>query len=182
MPVADPTTYDGPVRVAYLNSPRNPSGEITSADDLRRAVEWARANDVLLVSDECYIEVTWSGQPRTILAHGVDGVVAVHSLSKRSNLAGVRAGFYAGDPELVGYLMASRPFGKALLLDVGLGHYDENIAIEGLDRDAIDVNLHWFMTSHFELVLQNRLEGIGIGASTGGPTSGWSLLHGHYRL
>jgi len=88
-----------------------------------------------------------------------------------------------GDPnKLVGYLMASRPFSTALLLDVGLGHYDENIAIQGLDRDAVDVNLHWFVTSHFELVLQNRLEGIGVGQSTGGPTSGWTLLHGHYRL
>jgi hypothetical protein len=84
--------------------------------------------------------------------------------------------------KLVGYVMASRPFGKALLLDVGLSHYDENIAIQGLDRDAIDINLHWFVTSHFELVLQNRIEGIGIAQSTGGPTSGWSLLHGHYRL
>jgi hypothetical protein len=88
-----------------------------------------------------------------------------------------------GDPnQLVGYVMGSRPFGNALLLDVGLGHYDQDLAIRGLDRDAIDVNLHWFLTSHFELVWQNRLEGIGIGSSTGGPTSGWSLLHGHYRL
>jgi hypothetical protein len=88
-----------------------------------------------------------------------------------------------GDPnQLVGYLMASHAFSDAVLLDVGLGHYDENIAIQGLDRDAIDVNLHWFLTSHIELVLQNRLEGIGIGASRGGPTSGWSLLHVHYRL
>jgi hypothetical protein len=87
------------------------------------------------------------------------------------------------DPnQLVGYVMGSRPFGSALLLDVGLGHYDENLAVQGLDRDAIDVNLHWFLTSHFELVWQNRVEGIGIGSSTGGPTSGWSLLHGHYRL
>jgi hypothetical protein len=84
--------------------------------------------------------------------------------------------------QLVGYVMGSRPFGTAFLLDVGLGHYDENMAIQGLDRDAVDVNLHWFVTSHFELVLQNRVEGIGIGASRGGPTSGWSLLHGHYRL
>ncbi|HET7501933.1 MAG TPA: hypothetical protein VFK02_13040 [Kofleriaceae bacterium] len=84
--------------------------------------------------------------------------------------------------QLVGYVMGSRSFGAAFLLDVGLGHFDENMAIQGLDRDAIDVNVHWFATSHFELVLQNRLEGIGIGASTGGPTSGWVLLHGHYRL
>ena len=78
--------------------------------------------------------------------------------------------------------MASKSFGTAFLLDVGLGHYDEDLHIAGLDRDAIDVNFHWFVTSHFELVLQNRVEGIGLGSSTGGPTSGWSLLHGHYRL
>jgi hypothetical protein len=84
--------------------------------------------------------------------------------------------------QLVGYLMASKPFGKALLLDVGLGHFDENIAIQGLDRDAIDVNLHWFVSSHFELVLQNRVEALGLAQSTGGPTGAWSLLHGHYRL
>jgi hypothetical protein len=89
----------------------------------------------------------------------------------------------AGAPnQLVGYLMASRSFGTAFLLDVGLGHYDENLAIRGLDRDAIDLNLHWFVTSHLEVVLQNRIEGIGIGTSSGGPTSGWSLLHAHYRL
>ncbi len=57
-----------------------------------------------MLSDECYCEFTWAGRPRSILEHGTDGVVAVHSLSKRSNLAGVRVGFYAGDPELVGYL------------------------------------------------------------------------------
>ncbi|HSS01366.1 MAG TPA: hypothetical protein VLM79_30110 [Kofleriaceae bacterium] len=84
--------------------------------------------------------------------------------------------------QLVGYLMASKPFGKALLLDVGLGHYDENIAIQGLDRDAVDINLHWFVTSHFELVWQNRVEALGLAQSTGGPTGAWSLLHGHYRL
>ena len=55
-------------------------------------------------SDECYVEFTWDGPARTILQHGLDGVVAVHSLSKRSNLAGVRVGFYAGDAELVDYL------------------------------------------------------------------------------
>ena len=84
--------------------------------------------------------------------------------------------------QLVGYAMGSKPLGAAFLLDVGLGHYDENLAIRGLDRDAVDVNLHWFVTSHFELVWQSRIAGIGIGASTGGPTGGWSLLHGHYRL
>ena len=59
-------------------------------------------------SDECYVEFTWDGPGRSILEHGLEGVVAVHSLSKRSNLAGGRVGFYAGDPELVHYLQEVR--------------------------------------------------------------------------
>ena len=59
---------------------------------------------VPVFADECYAEFTWRGPPRSVLETGSEGVVAVHSLSKRSNLAGVRAGFYAGDSELVGYL------------------------------------------------------------------------------
>jgi aspartate/methionine/tyrosine aminotransferase len=61
-----------------------------------------------VLSDECYAEFTWAGPPRTILEHGCDRVVAVHSLSKRSNLAGIRIGFYAGDRDLVGYLREVR--------------------------------------------------------------------------
>jgi aspartate/methionine/tyrosine aminotransferase len=59
-------------------------------------------------SDECYVEFTWATSRRTILQHGDEGVVAVHSLSKRSNLAGLRVGVFAGDPELVAYLAAVR--------------------------------------------------------------------------
>jgi succinyldiaminopimelate transaminase len=89
----------------WVNSPGNPTGAI---DDLAAAAEWGRAHDVPVFSDECYVEFTWVGRRRTILEHGHDGVVAVHSLSKRSNLAGARAGFYAGDPELVAYLAEVR--------------------------------------------------------------------------
>ncbi len=69
---------------------------------------WGRSHDVWVLSDECYAEFTWDGPPRTILAEGREGVLAVHSLSKRSNLAGVRAGFYAGDADLVHYLSEVR--------------------------------------------------------------------------
>jgi succinyldiaminopimelate transaminase len=89
----------------WVNSPGNPTGAI---DDLGAAAAWGRAHGVPVFSDECYVEFTWEGPRRTILEHGHEGVVAVHSLSKRSNLAGVRAGFYAGDPELVGYLAEVR--------------------------------------------------------------------------
>lgn len=89
----------------WVNTPGNPAGGL---DDLDAVAAWGRAHDVPVFSDECYVEFTWDGPRRTILESGTDGVVAVHSLSKRSNLAGLRAGFYAGDPELVGYLSEVR--------------------------------------------------------------------------
>lgn len=89
----------------WVNSPGNPAGAV---EDLNAAAEWGRAHGVPVISDECYIEFTWNGPGRTILESGLEGVLAVHSLSKRSNLAGVRAGFYAGDPELVHWLQEMR--------------------------------------------------------------------------
>jgi succinyldiaminopimelate transaminase len=89
----------------WVNTPGNPAGGL---DDLGAAAAWGRAHGVPVLSDECYAEFTWSGPPRSILQHGADGVVAVHSLSKRSNLAGARIGFYAGDAELVTYLSEVR--------------------------------------------------------------------------
>jgi succinyldiaminopimelate transaminase len=89
----------------WVNTPGNPAGGL---DDLGAAAEWGRAHGVPVLSDECYAEYTWTGEPHTILEHGLDGVLAVHSLSKRSNLAGARVGFYAGDPDLVRYLSEVR--------------------------------------------------------------------------
>ena len=89
----------------WVNSPGNPAGRL---EDLGEAALWGRTHGVPVFSDECYVEFTWAGRGRSILEHGPDGVVAVHSLSKRSNLAGLRAGFYAGDQELVSYLSRLR--------------------------------------------------------------------------
>jgi succinyldiaminopimelate transaminase len=91
--------------VLWVNSPSNPTGGV---DDLQAAAAWGRRWDVPVFSDECYVEYTWKGPPRTVLEDGLEGVVAVHSLSKRSNMAGLRAGFYAGDPALVTYLSEVR--------------------------------------------------------------------------
>jgi aspartate/methionine/tyrosine aminotransferase len=117
-PVAVPMTPSGGLDVAKIsasdikralmiwsNSPNNPTGDL---DDLKSVAEWGRKNNVPVFSDECYVEFTWSRQPESILQHGIDGVIALHSLSKRSNLAGVRVGFYAGDKEIVNYLKEVR--------------------------------------------------------------------------
>ncbi len=92
----------------WINSPGNPTGAV---EDLEAAAAWGRANNVPVFSDECYIEFTWDASPASILQHGTDGVIAVHSLSKRSNLAGARTGFYAGDTELLRYLGEIRKHG-----------------------------------------------------------------------
>ena len=95
----------GRALVVWTNSPSNPTGRL---DDLAAVAAFGRRHGVVVCSDECYADFTWTQPPTTVLAHGADGVLAVHSLSKRSNLAGVRAGFYAGDPELVAYLRLVR--------------------------------------------------------------------------
>jgi succinyldiaminopimelate transaminase len=91
--------------VLWSNSPSNPTGGL---GDLGAEAAWGRERGIPVFSDECYAEFTWDGPPRSVLEHGTEGVVAVHSLSKRSNLAGVRVGFYAGDAELVEFLRAVR--------------------------------------------------------------------------
>jgi len=97
-------------RLLWLNSPSNPTGRVLPAAAQRGAVEWARSHGVLLASDECYIELGWDVTPVSALHTSVrgdslDGVLAVFSLSKRSNLAGYRAGFVTGDPALMKELL-----------------------------------------------------------------------------
>ena len=114
VPVADPTSHDpSAVGLVWLNSPSNPTGEVWSADRLRSVVEWGREHGILIASDECYLELGWTSQPISILDPSVcggstDGVLAVHSMSKRSNLAGYRAGFAAGDAAAVAAITEAR--------------------------------------------------------------------------
>ena len=112
---ADSLTQLGPQTPAllYLNSPSNPTGQVLGADHLRKVVEWARQRGTLVVSDECYLGLSWSEQPYSVLHPAVcggdhTGLLAVHSLSKSSSLAGYRAGFVAGDPAVVAELLAVR--------------------------------------------------------------------------
>jgi succinyldiaminopimelate transaminase len=99
----------------YVNSPSNPTGRVLPADHLRKVVDWCRERGTVLVSDECYLECAWdpSAPPVSALHPEVcggspEGILTVHSLSKRSNLAGYRCAFVAGDPTLVAELLAVR--------------------------------------------------------------------------
>ncbi|HEY9482073.1 MAG TPA: succinyldiaminopimelate transaminase [Micromonosporaceae bacterium] len=106
-----PSLGNTPVKLLWINSPGNPNGRVLGPEELRSTVEWARENGVVVASDECYLALGWEDQPTSILevcGDNMTGVLAVHSLSKRSNLAGYRAGFVAGDPGIVGDLLAVR--------------------------------------------------------------------------
>ncbi|KQX72426.1 succinyldiaminopimelate transaminase [Aeromicrobium sp. Root472D3] len=99
--------------LVYVNSPANPHGQILGADHLRAMVELARDLGALLVSDECYLEFAWDGEPVSVLHPDIcggssEGLLAVHSLSKRSNLAGYRDAFVTGDESVVTELLAVR--------------------------------------------------------------------------
>jgi hypothetical protein len=85
-----------------------------------------------------------------------------------------------GYTQIASYVMATYFAPKGLMFDIGWGHFDENIRISELDRDAFDVNAHWFMTSHLELIWVNRAEFIAW--NKGGPTGAMSMLQIHYRL
>jgi succinyldiaminopimelate transaminase len=120
---ADHVSYDDPteldptgIKLLWLNSPSNPTGRVLSKDELTRIVAWAREHGILVFSDECYIELGWEADPVSVLHPDVcggsyEGIVSVHSLSKRSNLAGYRAAFLAGDAAVLGDLLEIRKHG-----------------------------------------------------------------------
>jgi succinyldiaminopimelate transaminase len=119
------TVAFGPSRpdLLWINSPANPTGAVLPVDHLRKVVEWARGrahggeaagSGTVVASDECYADLYYGiDPPPSVLSPEVSdgdhrGLLAVHSLSKRSNLAGYRAGFVAGDRALIARLLEVR--------------------------------------------------------------------------
>ena len=97
----------------WINSPSNPTGQILDPEALKHRVSWAREHGALVASDECYGEFGWDAEPISVLHPEInegrhDGLLALHSLSKRSNVAGYRAGFVAGDRDVVADLLLIR--------------------------------------------------------------------------
>jgi succinyldiaminopimelate transaminase len=112
---ADGLATLGPQRVSlvWVNSPANPTGRVLPAPHLRKMVAWARERGAVLASDECYLDLGFEAEPVSVLHPDVcgtpePGVLAVYSLSKRSSMAGYRAGFVTGDPALIAELLTVR--------------------------------------------------------------------------
>jgi len=124
---ARPVACDDPSRLAdlrpglvWINSPANPHGRVLTLAETRAWVAAARAVGAVLASDECYGEFGWEAEPVSVLDPAANdgsltGLLAVHSLSKRSNVAGYRAGFVAGDAQLVSELLEVRKHAGMML-------------------------------------------------------------------
>ena len=120
IPVAadDPASWPDGTRLVWLNSPGNPDGRVLDASALAEAVRRARELGAVVASDECYAELGWESPwdvepiPSVLDPHvtagDLRGILSVYSLSKQSNLAGYRAAFLAGDPEIVTRLVTAR--------------------------------------------------------------------------
>jgi succinyldiaminopimelate transaminase len=111
VPVGDDPSEWPAADLVWLNSPSNPTGRVLDATQMQAALEWARGNDAVIASDECYYEFGWARQPVSIMqiaGSDLSNVLAVHSMSKRSNMAGYRAAFVAGDAAIVQRLLEVR--------------------------------------------------------------------------
>lgn len=137
-------------KLIWVNSPANPTGQVLPAARLRELVLWARERGAIVASDECYLTLPWTERPESVLSvceGDYTGVLSLHSLSKRSNMAGYRAGFVAGDPTLITELLAVRkhaglimpaPVQAAMIAALGdESHVDDQRARYGARREIL---------------------------------------------
>jgi len=120
----------------WLNSPSNPTGSVLSVQRAAKIVAWARTTGATVVSDECYIELGWDAEPVSLLHPSISGgshdqLLVLHSLSKRSNLAGYRFGFLAGDENLVSEILLVRKH-SGMMVPTPI----QAAAVAALDDDA----------------------------------------------
>ena len=104
--------------LAWLNSPSNPTGRVHSVEEIRDCIQWSRANNSILISDECYLEFDQSAKSYSVMSQtGGDNtnILAVHSLSKRSSMAGYRAAFMIGDSVLIAKIREIRKHGGMMV-------------------------------------------------------------------
>jgi succinyldiaminopimelate transaminase len=104
--------------LAWLNSPSNPTGRVHSIEEVKACIQWSRANKSVLISDECYLEFDQNAHSVSVLSQtGGDNtnILAVHSLSKRSSMAGYRAAFMVGDSALIARIREIRKHGGMMV-------------------------------------------------------------------
>ena len=163
----DPALWPANTKLAWINSPGNPDGRVLDVAEMKAAVDRARELGALLASDECYAELGWDDwsdklipsvlDPR-VCGDSHDGVLAVYSLSKQSNLAGYRAAFAVGEASLIKGLVNLRmhsglntPWPVQRAMTVALGDYEHVAVAKELYRERREVLLSAVRDFGFEL-------------------------------
>lgn len=115
----------------WLNVPHNPTGAMLEDDAMRKILERARRFGFWVAADEAYAEVYFERPPRSALEFGLDNLIALHTLSKRSAMTGFRSGFVAGDERLIAALRRFRPN-----LGVATPEFVQRAAVAAWNDDA----------------------------------------------
>lgn len=183
----------GPERPSlyWMNSPSNPTGAVLGADHLRKVVSWARERGTIVVSDECYLTLGWDEEPISLLDPRVNGgdlsgLLAVHSLSKRSNFAGYRLGILSGDRSLVQSVLAVRKHAGMLVPTpvqwAGVAAFnDDAAAAEQKARYAQRRTALWSAVTNAGFTIDHSVAGLYLWATRGEPcwdTVGWFAERG----
>ncbi len=106
------------VQLAYVCSPGNPTGKVMSLHDWREIFELADRHDFIVAADECYSEIYFQADQAPLgaltaarqLGRGLARLVVFNSLSKRSNVPGLRSGFVAGDADAIKQFLLYRTY------------------------------------------------------------------------
>ena len=163
----DPALWPANTKLAWINSPGNPDGRVLDVQQMKAAVDRARELGALLASDECYAELGWDEWSDQLIPSVLDprvcgdsheGVLAVYSLSKQSNLAGYRAAFAVGEASLIKGLVNLRmhsglntPWPVQRAMTVALGDYEHVAVAKELYRERRQVLLAAVRDYGFEL-------------------------------
>ncbi|MEY4491807.1 MAG: hypothetical protein RL085_218, partial [Actinomycetota bacterium] len=163
----DPALWPANTKLAWINSPGNPDGRVLDVAEMKAAVDRARELGALLASDECYAELGWDDWSDKLIPSVLDprvcggsheGVLAVYSLSKQSNLAGYRAAFAVGEASLIKGLVNLRmhsglntPWPVQRAMTVALGDYEHVAVAKELYRERREVLLSAVRDYGFEL-------------------------------
>lgn len=191
---ADPSTWPR-VSLLWLNSPGNPDGHVLGVDRLREIVNWARANGVVVASDECYCELGWDvPEVPSILDERVNGgdltgLFCLYSLSKQSNMAGYRAAFIAGDPQAIAAMTEVRKHAGFLMpgpvqhaMAIALGD-DSHVAAQREIYRRRRVALQGVLDAAGLVNDESSVAGLYLwAADREGAASGWDLVHAFSRL
>ena len=128
---AVPDTTWSKTAMLWINYPHNPTGATASRAFLKKAAMRCREHGVLLASDEAYADIYFEERPPGALEYGTENVLAFHTLSKRSAMAGYRTGFVAGDARLIAALLRIRPG-----LGVATPRFVQEAAVAAWNDDA----------------------------------------------